>query len=152
MNKEVLYSDLDFAFSTQRYNYSKCLISCLSTSVFLWFCLGLFCFALFLFVSTPGTTQESVNTYFHCGPRDSSLYRTLRVITDRELVVLGDSFTSRSKSERRYRHLRAWSFEPREKHGSLRCWKVEKLISTSPSRNGNRTRAVGETRSSKYTI
>ena len=37
-------------------------------------------------VTRPVIVQESVNTYFHCGPRDMPI-GTLRVFTARELVV-----------------------------------------------------------------
>ena len=46
-----------------------------------------------ILVTRPGITQESVNTYFRCGPRDRPI-GTLRVVTTRELAVLSCPFTS----------------------------------------------------------
>ena len=58
---------------------------------------------LFIWVTRPGTMQESVNSYFHCGPRDKPV-GTLRVVAARELVFLSGSFTSQAKSVRQRCH------------------------------------------------
>ena len=62
------------------------------------------CLFVLVLVTRPRITQESVNAYFHCGPRDRPI-GTLRVVTARELVVLSGSFTFHPKSVRRLSHL-----------------------------------------------
>ena len=59
---------------------------------------------LFVLNTRPGIIQESVNTTFHCCPRDRPI-RTLKVVTVRDLVVLSGSSKSHSKSVSQHCHV-----------------------------------------------